>query len=192
MTEELDPETAVTVGRVIAPHGLRGDVKVAPLTDFPERFERGSSLWLGGSKLLIERCRWAGKLVYLKFAGVDDRTGAENLRGGLLQATRAHDLAEGTFYVHDVIGLDVRDRSGARLGEVTDVLFTGANDVYVVAGERGELLLPATGEVVLEIDPGRRVMTVDVVEGLQWEPGRGDRARSGPRRPSGQGRGSKV
>jgi len=192
MTEELDPETAVTVGRVIAPHGLRGDVKVAPLTDFPERFERGSGLWLGGSKLLVESCRWAGKLVYLKFTGVDDRNGAENLRGALLQVTKSHDLTEGTFYVHDVIGLEVRDRNGGRLGQVTDVLSTGANDVYVVRGELGELLLPATGDVVLEIDAGARVMTVDVTEGLQWEPGRADRARSGPGRSSGQGRGRKV
>jgi 16S rRNA processing protein RimM len=185
MTEEFDPETAVTVGVVIGAHGIRGEVKVQPQTDFPERFRPGARLWIDSSPLEIETARFVPKLVYVKLIGVENRADAEALRGRELTAAPFPSLPDkDAFYRHEVIGLKVCDLAGVPLGVVADILSTGSNDVYAVRGERGELLLPATDEVVHDIDIKRGVMTVDVLEGLEWErPRRPAATRPRGRRP---------
>jgi len=169
MSDSLDPKTAVTVGRVIAPHGLRGEVKVAPLTDFPDRFQPGSKLWLESGQLEIRASRPVRDLIHIQFVGIDDRTRAEELRGKELKAPAQTALAEGSFYRHDIIGLEVHDSAGRPLGLVADIFPTGSNDVYVVRGDQGELLLPATDEVIRSIDLDAGVMQVELIEGLEWD-----------------------
>ncbi len=168
-SSEFDPKTAVSVGRVAGAHGLRGEVKVAPLTDFPERFDPGSRLWLEGTPRVVEGSRWRGGLVYLKLAGVDSREAAAKLRGKELMVPEAQPLREsGRYYRHDIVGLRVEDRRGQWLGRVVDVLVTGANDVYVVRGERGELLLPAVEDVVGEVDLAGGRLVVELLPGLEF------------------------
>jgi 16S rRNA processing protein RimM len=166
---DLNPETAVTVGRITAAHGIRGEIKVEPLTDFPERFQPGSRLWIDGTPYEVERGRWQGRSVVLKLSGVDTRNEAEALPGKQLLAPEATEIEEeDTYYLHDVIGLRVEDAAGETLGELAEVLSTGSNDVYVVRGERGELLLPALDDVVRQVDiPGGRIV-VDVPEGIEF------------------------
>jgi 16S rRNA processing protein RimM len=165
---EFDPETAVTVGVILAPHGVRGEVRVEVLTDFPERFDPGGTLWLDGAPVRIESSRAQGKSFLLKLGGVSNRAAAETLRGRELMAPRLEELGEGTYYRDDLIGLAVVTKSGERLGELADIFSTGSNDVYVVRGQKGELLLPATDDAVLEVDlPAGRVV-VEVLEGLEW------------------------
>lgn len=185
MPEEFDPETAVTVGVITGAHGIRGEVKVQALTDFPERFRPGARLWLDADSVEIEASRFVPKFIYVKLCGVDDRNQAEALRGRELKAPPFSSLPEkGAFYRHEVLGLEVRDPAGRPLGVVADIFSTGSNDVYAVHGERGELLLPATDDVVHEIDVKRRVMTVEVLEGLEWErPGGPAATRRRSRRP---------
>jgi len=178
MAEEYDPKTAVTVGRVIAAHGIRGEVKVEPHTDFPERFKPGARLWLAGAAMQIETARRTLNLFQIKFEGIDDRTQAEALRGKELQAPPLSSLGEGTYYHHQIIGMGVEDENGAVLGRVADVFATGSNDVYVVRGDRGDLLLPATDEVIRRIDVERGSMTVEVLEGLEWEKPRHERRKT--------------
>src|SRR6266508_1496072 len=132
MPDTFNPNTAVTVGRVIAPRGLHGEVKVLPLTDFPERFEPGSKLWLDSEQLEIKTSRSVRDLIYIQFVVVDDRTRAEDLRGRELKAPAQTDLAEGSFYRHHIIALEVRDPTGRRLGLIAEIFPTGSNDVYVV------------------------------------------------------------
>ena len=184
MTDRLDPNTAVTVGRIIAPHGLRGEVKVELLTDFPERFEPGASLWTDSEPLVVQSTRPVQKLLYVQFVGIDDRTEAEGLRGKELKAPAQTALAEGSFYRHDIIGLEVRDLAGQPLGLVADIFPTGSNDVYVVRGDQGELLLPATDEVVRSIDLDAGVMQVELIEGLEWDHPRNTRKSAPKRRPA--------
>jgi 16S rRNA processing protein RimM len=181
--EPLNPETAVTVGRITTAHGIRGEVKVEPLTDFPRRFQPGSTLWLDGVPHDVERGRPQGRNVILKLRGVETRTQAEALAGKALLAPEAAQIEdEGVYYLHDVVGLRVEDAAGQTLGRLAEVLSTGSNDVYVVRGERGELLLPALDDVIREVDvTGGRIL-VDVPEGIEF-------AKPAPprkRRPSGR------
>jgi 16S rRNA processing protein RimM len=166
---ELNPETAVTVGRVITAHGIRGELKVEPLSDFPQRFEAGSRLWLDGAPYTVERGRSQGRIVVLKLRGVDTRNQAEALYGKALLAPEATPIEdEDVYYLHDVLGARVQDKAGEALGELVDVFSTGSNDVYVVRGARGEILLPALDDVVLEVDVKGRRIVVEIPEGLEF------------------------
>ena len=142
------------MGRVAAPWGVRGDLKVEPLTDFPERFRRGAALWLRGRRCEVERSRWSRGLVYLALSGIDSRDAAEELRGALLEVPENEltPLPEGQYYQFQVLGLEVRTPEGDLLGRLVEVLSTGANDVYVVRGGSKELLIPAIDDVVKEVD----------------------------------------
>ena len=160
----------MSIGRVSSAHGVRGDIKVQPLTDFPERFDPGKTFWLDGSKHVIERSRWQQGLAVIKVDGIETREAVAAIRGHELQIPEPEALAEdaGVYYQHDIIGLKVQSVDGEALGKVTDVLSTGANDVYVVRGQRGEVLLPAVDDVVHEIDvPGGR-MVVELLPGLEF------------------------
>ena len=176
-----EPEAGVTVGRVVGVHGMRGDIKVEPLTDFPQRFERGAVLWLAGDPRHVERSRRQGRLVYLKLQGIDSRTAAESCTGEELTVPEAHAIAEeGVYYQHDLIGLRVLSEDGETLGRLADILSTGANDVYVVRGDRGELLLPAIDDVVKQIDPRAGCIVVDLLPGLEFRPpAKAQRRRTG-------------
>jgi 16S rRNA processing protein RimM len=184
--DELNPETAVTVGRIIAAHGVRGEVKVQSLTDFGQRFHRGSRLWLNGREVRVERSRAQGRNVVLKLSEVDDRTAAEKLRDAELMVPQPASLAtEGVYYQHDILGLEVVEKDGTHLGRVTDILSTGSNDVYDVEGPRGEVLLPALDDVVLEIDLEAGRMVVELLPGLEFQAKGPSKAR---RRTAGPGR----
>ena len=160
----------VTVGLILAPHGIRGELKVRPLTDFPERFEAGSRLWLNGEERMVERGRWAGRSVILKLQGLDTRNEAEALRGGELTIPEVAELEEeGVYYLHDIIGLSVVDAAGEPLGKLEEVFSTGSNDVYVVRGEQGELLLPALDDVITLVDIAGGRIVVDVPEGIEFQ-----------------------
>jgi 16S rRNA processing protein RimM len=181
----LDPKTAVTVGRVVSAHGIQGELKVESLTDFPERFRAGSLLWLEGAPRRIERSRQQSKLMVLKLDAIDSRAEAEAMRGKQLMVPQAQAIEqESVYYLHDIIGLQVMEESGDALGEVVDVLATGSNDVYVVRGGRGEVLLPALDDVVKEVDLRARRMVVDVPEGLRFQP----RPMHSTRKPARRGR----
>jgi 16S rRNA processing protein RimM len=180
-------ETPVVVGRITAAHGVRGEVKVEPLTDFPERFGRGSHLWLDGVERVVEGGRWQRAQVILKLQGVDSRSEAEALRGKELTVPEAATLPDqGVYYLHDIVGLHVETQDGTELGRVFDVLSTGSNDVYVVRGAQGELLLPALDDVVLQVDVAGGRIVVDVPEGLEFQG-----APSRPARPQVRRRSSK-
>jgi 16S rRNA processing protein RimM len=170
VSSDITSTQPVTVGRIVAAHGIRGELKVESLTDFPERFETGSRLWLNGEQWVVERGRISGRSVILKLRGLDTRSEAEALRGGELTVPEPAKLEdEGVYYLHDIIGLPVYDTTGETLGKLFDVLSTGSTDVYVVRGDRGELLLPALDDVVTEVDVAGGRIVVDVPEGIEFQ-----------------------
>jgi 16S rRNA processing protein RimM len=179
------PDEPIVVGRVTTAHGIKGELKVEVLTDFPERFERGSNLWLKGIERTIEQARPQGRGIILKLRGVDTRNDAEALRGEVLTVPELADLDdEGAYYIHDLIGLRVEDTTGAELGKLFEVISTGATDVYVIRGPRGELLLPALDDVVTDIDLKKGRIQVEVPEGLDFQkpsPAPGTRRRARPK-----------
>ena len=157
----------MAVGLVAAPWGVRGDVKVQPLTDFPERFQPGATLWVRGYRHKVQRSRWSRGLVYLGLRGVDSRDAADKLRGALLEVpeTDLPPLPEGQYYRFQIVGLEVWTPQGDALGRVEEVLSTGSNDVYVIRGGPRELLIPALEDVVKEVDlEGGRLVVEPLTE----------------------------
>ncbi|MBI3922064.1 MAG: 16S rRNA processing protein RimM, partial [Armatimonadetes bacterium] len=139
----------ILVGEVAGTHGLAGEIKVAPTTDFEERFAAGKTLCVEGADgkrrlETIRSSRWHQQYVLLKFEGYEDRTAGEALRKARLFITEKMmlPLPEGRYYVKDLLGMIVETTEGEHVGPVEDVLETGSNDVYVTP--RG--LIPATRE----------------------------------------------
>ena len=157
------------VGFIARPHGLRGGVKLDPLTDDVHRFKGMTEAYLElhGSyapvRLSVLSCRPDAVVVAIE--GYDTVEDAQLLRGGFLCVDRAHAarLPEYTYFIADLVGLAVWDTEGRGYGRITDVLSTGANDVYVVDG--GKLMVPALKKVIDEVDleGGRMVFKADVL-----------------------------
>ena len=162
------PPERLIVGRIVRPWGARGQVKVEPQTDFPERFRRGARFTIGDREYTCHSVVNSPRSLVLKLEGVDSPEAAEALRGALLEVPTAEApaLPEGTYYHYQLIGLEVRTAEGEDLGRVVEVLTTGGTDVYVVHGPRGEVLLPATSEVVASIDLASGRMTVTPLPGM--------------------------
>ena len=157
----------IMIGAIISPHGLRGEMNIYPTTDEPGRFRSLEEVLLlrGGVYVpyKVEQVKFFKERPILKLAGIDRIEDAEPLRRTELYVSRenALPLAEGEYYIGDLIGCEIRGEDGRRLGELTDVMPTGANDVYVIAmDEGGERLLPAIPDCVLEKCPEEGYITV--------------------------------
>ena len=166
-------EDMLRVGVISSTHGVRGEVKVFPTTDDPARFEELETVLLdtGKEKLELEIAgvKFFKNMVILKFKGYDSINDVERYRGRDLWITReqAVPLGEDENFVADLIGLAGVTDGGETLGTMKDVMFTGANDVYVVERGNGkELLLPAIKDCILDVDLENGVMTVHVLDGL--------------------------
>lgn len=166
-------EDFLQVGVITATHGIRGEVKVFPTTDDPERFLDLKTIYLdtGGEKMLlhISGVKFFKQFVILKFKEFDNINEVEPFRKKSLLVTReqAVPLEEDEYFIADLIGLQVVTDEGELLGELTDVLETGANDVYQVTDKNGkELLLPAIKDCILSVDLEKGEMEVHVLEGL--------------------------
>ena len=161
------PDGRIVIGRVGAAHGIHGDLRIIPLTDFPERFTALREVMVGDELLHVAHVKPQGKNFLMRFREYTVREDAQRLTGRLLTVARAEaaPLDEGEYYVFDIVGLTVYDEEDNELGSVENVLRTGSNDVYAVRSEDGrELLIPALRAVVQSIDlPGGR-MTVRLPE----------------------------
>jgi len=168
---QAQPPEYLVLGEIVAPFGIRGEVKVLLDTDFPELFLDAQRLYLGDPPTPYD-VEWAqlyrgtGRL---KLAGCDDRNAAETLRGELVQvsADQAPVPGEGEFYYYQLIDLAVWTDAGEHLGQVVEVLPTGGNEVLVVQGDGGEVLLPMIEDVVLEVDLPAGRIRVHLLEGLR-------------------------
>ncbi len=166
----------LAIGQVVGAHGVRGELRVEILTYDPHRFGRLQQVFVGleGQDPVawsVEGYRLHRGRALLKLATCDDRTTAETLRGVLLQVPleEALPLEEGEYYEHQIVGLEVWSVAGEHLGEVIEILYTGANDVYLVRSAcpgRREILIPAIEEVVREIDLESGRLVVELLEGL--------------------------
>ncbi len=169
------PPGYLAVGQIVGAHGLNGELKVEAYSDFPDRFAPGATLYLGEDLEQVQvatvRPHKTNLLVCLEEVG--DRNEAEEVRGLWLYVPEADaaELEEGQYWIHDIIGLQVVTKDGMQLGKITDVMATGANDVYVVRpggdlnGGR-DILLPAIADVVEQVDISNGIMVVRLLEGL--------------------------
>jgi 16S rRNA processing protein RimM len=168
--ESVEPRFLV-IGRIVKPHGVRGDVLVEVHTDEPDRFTWLDRVYVGREDpvpVAIERVRFHKTFVLLKLAGYDDRESAKLLRDQWLQVPEEEGLPleEGEYYLYQIVGATVYSDDGKLIGELTQVLETKANNVFVVKGQFGEVLLPDTVEVVKEVDLDKGQITVHLLPGL--------------------------
>lgn len=156
-------------GKIVTTHGIRGEVKIMPYTDTPELLCEFDRLFIGRDKseVYIERIRPAKNMVIAKIEGIDTPEAAEKYCNKVLYMHRDDlELDEDTYFIQDLIGMEVRDAdSGEVYGKLEDVMQTGANDVYVIKGDR-EYLVPAIPDVIVSTDIDSDVMTIRPLDGL--------------------------
>ena len=154
----------LAVGLVRGVHGLRGAVRVEILSDNAERFGVGSLLYPEGSDapLTVTSAHRDGPGLLVRFREIHDRPAADALREKYLEIVpKEGDLPADAWYWHDIVGCAVRTESGADLGTVREVFRVGESEVYVVVGERGEVLVPAVSAVITKLDPPNKSIVVD-------------------------------
>lgn len=161
----------LVVGFLRRAHGVRGEIIMDLHTDFPERLRSGRKLFVGeGHQLMtLEGARPHAKGMLVKFKGIETPEDAGQMRNQWVYVLTSDvpSLPEGRLYKHELFGFQVVDENQNPLGELVEIIETGANDVYVVRDQAGkEILLPAISSVVLETDTSRRIMRVHLLEGL--------------------------
>lgn len=166
-------EKMLKIGVLTSPHGVRGEMKVYPTTDDPERFKSLDRVRVmkGGSALemKVESVRFFKNMVILKLSGIPDRNAAEEYRRCDLMIPRedAVELREDQYFVGDLIGMKVSTESDENFGVLYDIMETGANDVYVIkTAQYGEVMLPAIRECILDVDVEHGRMKVHLLPGL--------------------------
>jgi len=163
----------LAIGRVVRAHGVRGELSVAVLTDFPERFQETEWIYVGdeleAQSYRIEKYRWHKKNILLSLDGVVDRTQAEQLRGQFIQIPieEAMPLPDGDYYRYQFVNVQVVTTKGDVLGRIADIMETGANDVFIIKNEaQQEVLIPFIPDVVKEIDLEQDRVVVELIDGL--------------------------
>lgn len=159
----------LVLGKLRRPHGVLGEIAMEVYTRMLELLEPERVVYIGETyqPYLIERTRWKQNLLLLKFSKIDDRTTVSALTNALLyvRSEQLPPLEEGEIYLHQLLGLDVYETNGHYLGVLTEILETGANDVYLVRNAAGdEVLIAAVEERILEIDLDQRKMIVSTIE----------------------------
>ena len=161
------------IGQIVNTFGIKGMVKVKPFTDDIKRFDKLKKVYIenknGRKEYEIEEIKYHKEMVLIKFKGIEKPEDANLLRESYLMVNRADEepLEEGTYYIVDMIGLEVETEEGEKLGNLVDIFNTGSNDIYVVKNELGkQILLPAIKDVIKKIDMEKRKITVHLIPGL--------------------------
>lgn len=161
------------IGQIVNSYGIKGFFKVVPFTDDITRFDDLETIYIEKNKKLekktIEEVKYHKNLVLLKIKGIDDINDTEQYKNCILKIERkdAVELPEDTYFITDLIGIEVYDEDEKLLGNLVDIFPTGSNDVYVVKDELGkQILLPAIGEVIKKVDVANKKMIVKLIPGL--------------------------
>jgi 16S rRNA processing protein RimM len=167
-----EPAEWATIGKIVAPFGIRGELKAFSLSDIPNRFAQLKAVYLTPdyTRSTIEAVRpYKGDMYVLKLKGVNSANAAEALRNRSLciPLDQIAQLPDDSYYYHDILGVLVMTLSGREVGPIVDIMETGSNDVYVLKGSDGrQILIPAIKDVVKQVDLIRRVMYIDPMGGL--------------------------
>jgi 16S rRNA processing protein RimM len=163
----------VAVGRITRSVGLKGEMSLAMLTDTPERFAKLKKVWVGADERQVVRhtvlsVRVTRSAVVLKLQGIESRSAADERRGQFVFVSEDETIPpkKGSFFIHDLVGMNVVTESGEEVGTVQEVMQLPAHDVWVVAAGGKEVLLPAVKEVIRSVDVQRRVVVIRPLEGL--------------------------
>ena len=158
----------ITIGRILAPWGIKGKLKVKVITDFPQRFASSSTVYINRQPVTIDSTEWHKGEVIIKLNAVDSIEAARRLRGQPVEIhhSQVYSLPEGQYYQFQLIGLEVWTTQGKLLGNITDILAAKSNDNYVIKGAEGEILIPAIEDVVKSIDLNKGRIIIEAIPGL--------------------------
>ena len=156
------------IGQIVNTFGIKGLVKVKPFTNDITRFDNLKNVYIKNKEYEIEKAKYHKDMVLLKFKGINKIEDAENLKNCYLEINREDGiLEEGSYYIVDLLGLQVITDTGKTLGTIDDIYNTGSNDIYVVKDELGkQVLLPAIKDVIKEINLEKRRILVHLIKGL--------------------------
>lgn len=152
----------IVVGNISKPQGVRGEIKIAPLTDDAERFNRLKKVFVDDKEYIVEKARVSANGVFVKLKGIDDRNAAELLRNKDMSVERqdAVKLEKDRYFIVDIIGCDVFV-GDEKSGRLVDVLQYGAADVYVISTPKGRAMIPAISRILLDVDVENKKIVLD-------------------------------
>lgn len=163
----------IIIGKIVSTQGNKGEVKVIPLTNSIDRFRKLTDIFIkkGNNKKLlkINNLKIKKNTVILKLEGIENIEKAEMIVGSFLEVKRSNaiKLPKDTYFIFDIIGLEVYTNENELLGKVDNIISTGSNDVYVVKNKnKQEILIPAIREVIKNIDLGKKRISINMVDGL--------------------------
>jgi len=166
-------EEYIIIGKIVSTQGNKGEVKVIPLTDSIDRFKRLTDVFIGRENnrrlLKIDNLRIDKNVVILKIEEIENIEKAKMIVGSFLEVKKsdAIKLPKDSYFIFDIIGLEVYTNDNEFLGKIEDVINTGSNDVYIVKNKnKKEILIPAIREVVKDIDLKRKRIIINVIDGL--------------------------
>jgi len=159
------------VGKIVGTHGIKGDLKVFPLTDYMERFEELNWVYMdsGSEKFYIKSVKYMPTVVLLSFEGYEDINSVEKFKDRylLIDESQRRNLPEDTYYMADIIGMDIYTVENKYIGKVKDIVQTGSGEVYVIEDENDkEIMIPAAKEFIPEICLEEGKIIIDPIEGM--------------------------
>ena len=166
----MDDPANINVGKILNTHGTSGGVRIAVFSDVPHRFDTGKVLHIGTKSYQVTACKPVrSDQLILTFNGLNTQEAARPLVGHLISvpAAEAPQLPEGEFFHFQLLGLRVVTEDGEDLGQISEIIETGSNDVYVVTGSGPEILVPALTDVVQEVKLDQSLMVVTLPDGLR-------------------------
>lgn len=172
MVQQNETEWA-TIGKVVAPLGLHGELKVRSLSDIPDRFTKLEVVYLGPHHVphrIIKTRPYKGDMLVLKLSDINDANTGETLRNFAISihVSQLAELPVNSYYQHDIIGLQVYTLDGRSLGKIVEIMTTGSNDVYIIEATAGskQILIPAIKDVIKRVDLSRQMMYIEAIQGL--------------------------
>lgn len=160
----------IQVGKIINTHGIKGDVKIMPLTEDKNRFKKLEYIYIEGieEKMFIEKVWFKKNFPILKLKGYNNINDVLKFKEKylLIDETQKVELSEDEYFIYDMIGLEVYDNEKNKIGAIKDVLKPGANDVYVVKNGNKEYLIPAAKEFIKKVDIEAGKMIIQPIEGM--------------------------
>ncbi len=159
----------IQIGQIVNAVGLKGEVKIYNYSNAKERYEELDYIYANQDKYEIENVRYMKETVILKLKGINDRNTAEAMKtkGVYIDESQLEELPEGSYYIRDIIGFNVADEKGIKIGILNDVLQNTAQDLYEIKGENGnKILIPGVEEFILDIDLDKKCIKVRLIEGM--------------------------
>jgi 16S rRNA processing protein RimM len=158
----------ITIGKILAPWGIDGKLKVEAVTDFPQRFAPSATVYINHQPMTIDSTEWRKGKAIIKLDTISSIEDAARQKGQLIEIhhSQLQPLPEGQYYHFQLVGLEVWTTRGELLGNITDILPTPSNDNYVVSTASGEVLIPAIEDVIKSIDLDKGCLVIEPIEGL--------------------------